>query len=172
MRLGLAAIYHEGPAFAKLNPQFPIALLQVAVRLVLKNREAKNMVRKSKNTDPGTAQPSAHFRSMRAHQHAAQSRDYEKLVAFSHMDVLRRQDTSRAGVGLAPVAVFIDHHQRETVLPARALHRLVRLAATDARYEAHHFPKPGPASVFLELAQRPYEQLMAEVRKPPRPGPN
>jgi len=52
-------------------------------------------------------------------------------------------------------------NNKQQRLHTRDLKRLYRLAVVDAKQEALTLPAPGPASVFLEIAKRPYEEMRA-----------
>lgn len=106
--------------------------------------------------DPATAQPSSHFEAMRDRQYNTQKRDYMNLVDFKGL-AIAEPDQNR--YRLMPVAVFRHKSGHDVAVNTRNLRRMYRLAKVDAGYEAASRHGPGPASVFLEIAKRPHEEL-------------
>ncbi len=117
--------------------------------------------RSSKNRDPATVQHPQHFISLRFNQREKQARSYAQLKSFVCTQLIVTLPEERAGHRVAPVAVFTDVNNKQRRLHTRDLKRLYRLALADAKEEARILPAPGPASVFLEIAKNPYEEMRA-----------
>lgn len=121
---------------------------------------------RNKTTDPATVQAPYHFKALRFHQRLEQVRDYERITGFVGTRIAVTYPEDRTGYRAAPVAIFTELSSKgQRMLYMRDLTRLYRLAKADALEEARMLPAPGPASVFLEIARQPYEEMRAMTRE-------